>query len=152
MLFTLFAPAANVNAASKRTKALTAYQKKLTRLDSQYNKFALIYLNKDSIPELLITPKETVHIATSDVYVYTGGKLKKLKYAGSDFGRLVYSRKKSVVCNSGWINGYGAVATFYRFKKNGKKTKQKNLKKLQTQQLFSKLMEKKYQSKNTMQK
>ena len=85
MLFTLFAPAANVNAASKRTKALTAYQKKLTRLDSRYNKFALIYLDKDSIPELLITPKETVHIATSDVYVYTGGKLKKLKYAGSDF-------------------------------------------------------------------
>ena len=127
MLFTLFAPAANVNAASKRTKALTAYQKKLTRLDSQYNKFALIYLNKDSIPELLITPKETVHIATSDVYVYTGGKLKKLKYAGSDFGRLVYSRKKSVVCNSGWINGYGAVATFYRFKKNGKKTKLKKI-------------------------
>lgn len=125
MLFTLFAPAANVNAASKRTKALTAYQKKLTRLDSRYNKFALIYLDKDSIPELLITPKETVHIATSDVYVYTGGKLKKLKYAGSDFGRLVYSRKKSVVCNSGWINGYGAVATFYRFKKNGKKTKLK---------------------------
>ena len=125
MLFTLFAPAANVNAASNRTKALTAYQKKLTRLDSRYNKFALIYLDKDSIPELLITPKETVHIATSDVYVYTGGKLKKLKYAGSDFGRLVYSRKKSVVCNSGWINGYGAVATFYRFKKNGKKTKLK---------------------------
>lgn len=125
MLFTLFAPAANVNAASKRTKALTAYQKKLTSLDSRYNKFALIYLNKDSIPELLITPKETVHIATSDVYVYTGGKLKKLKYVGSDFGRLVYSRKKSVVCNSGWINGYGAVATFYRFKKNGKKTKLK---------------------------
>lgn len=125
MLFTLFAPAANVNAASKRTKALTAYQKKLTRLDSRYNKFALIYLDKDFIPELLITPKETVHIATSDVYVYTCGKLKKLKYAGSDFGRLVYSRKKSVVCNSGWINGYGAVATFYRFKKNGKKTKLK---------------------------
>lgn len=130
MLFTLFAPAANVNAASKRTKALTAYQKKLTRLDSRYNKFALIYLDKDSIPELLITPKETVHIATSDVYVYTGGKLKKLKYAGSDFGRLVYSRKKSVVCNSGWINGYGAVATFYRFKKNGKKTKLKKFKEI----------------------
>lgn len=125
MLFTLFAPAANVNAASKRTKALTAYQKKLTRLDSRYNKFALIYLDKDSIPELLITPKETVHIATSDVYVYTGGKLKKLKYAGSDFGRLVYSRKKSVVSNSAWINGYGAISTFYRFNKKGKGTKLK---------------------------
>ena len=35
MLFTLFAPAANVNAASKRTKALAAYQKKLKKLDSK---------------------------------------------------------------------------------------------------------------------
>ena len=56
MLFTLFAPAANVNAASKRTKALTAYQKKLKKLDSKIYKFALVYLDKDSIPELLITP------------------------------------------------------------------------------------------------
>ena len=143
MLFTLFAPAANVNAASKRTKALTAYQKKLTSLDSRYNKFALIYLNKDSIPELLITPKETVHIATSDVYVYTGGKLKKLKYAGSDFGRLVYSRKKSVVCNSGWINGYGAVATFYRFMKNGFKINGKKVSK-QKYNAEMKKIEKKY--------
>ena len=121
MLFTLFAPAANVNAVSKRTKALTAYQKKLTSLDSRYNKFALIYLNKDSIPELLITPKETVHIATSDVYVYTGGKLKKLKYAGSDFGRLVYSRKKSVVCNSGWITAMELSQHFIALRKMVKK-------------------------------
>lgn len=46
MLFTLFAPAANVNAASKRTKALTAYQKKLKKLDSKIYKFALVYLDK----------------------------------------------------------------------------------------------------------
>lgn len=149
MLFTLFTPAANVNAASKRTKALTAYQKKLTRLDSRYNKFALIYLDKDSIPELLITPKETVHIATSDVYVYTGGKLKKLKYAGSDFGRLVYSRKKSVVCNSGWINGYGAVATFYLFKKNGKKTKLKKFEEIANPTALFKINGKKVTKQNT---
>lgn len=49
MLFTLFAPATNVNAASKRTKALTAYQKKLKKLDSKIYKFALVYLDKDSI-------------------------------------------------------------------------------------------------------
>ena len=41
MLFTLFAPATNVNAASKRTKALTAYQKKLKKLDSKIYKFDL---------------------------------------------------------------------------------------------------------------
>ena len=125
MLFTLFAPAANVNAASKRTKALTAYQKKLKKLDSKIYKFALVYLDKDSIPELVITSKESIHAVYGEIYTYNNGKLKNLKYAGSDFGRLVYSRKKSVVCNSGWINGYGAVATFYLFKKNGKKTKLK---------------------------
>ena len=125
MLFTLFAPAANVNAASKRTKALKAYQKKLTSLDSRYNKFALIYLNKDSIPELLITPDFSVHAVAGEVYTYTGGKLKQLKYAGSDFGRLIYSKKKSVVSNSAWINGYGAISTFYRFNKKGKGTKLK---------------------------
>ena len=125
LLFTLFAPAANVNAASKRTKALTAYQKKLTRLDSRYNKFALIYLDKDSIPELLITPDFSVHAVAGEVYTYTGGKLKQLKYAGSDYGRLIYSKKKSVVSNSAWINGYGAVSTFYRFNKKGKGTKLK---------------------------
>ena len=125
LLFTLFAPAANVNAASKRTKALTAYQKKLTRLDSRYNKFALIYLDKDPIPELLITPDFSVHAVAGEVYTYTGGKLKQLKYAGSDYGRLIYSKKKSVVSNSAWINGYGAVSTFYRFNKKGKGTKLK---------------------------
>ena len=125
LLFTLFAPAANVNAASKRTKALTAYQKKLTSLDSRYNKFALIYLNKDSIPELLITPDFSVHAVAGEVYTYTGSKLKQLKYAGSDYGRLIYSKKKSVVSNSAWINGYGAVSTFYRFNKKGKGTKLK---------------------------
>lgn len=125
MLFTLFAPASNVNAASKRTKALKAYQKKLTRLDSRYNKFALIYLDKDSIPELLITPDFSVHAVAGEVYTYTGGQLKQLKYAGSDYGRLIYSKKKSVVSNSAWINGYGAVSTFYRFNKKGKRTKLK---------------------------
>lgn len=125
MLLILFAPAANVNAASKRTKALTAYQKKLTRLDSRYNKFALIYLNKDSIPELLITPDFGAHVTIGEVYMYTGGKLKQLKYAGSDHGRFIYSKKKSVVSNSGWINGYGAISTFYRFNKKGKGTKLK---------------------------
>ena len=136
MLFTLFAPATNVNAASKRTKALTAYQKKLKKLDSKIYKFALVYLDKDSIPELVITSKESipellitpdfsVHAVAGEVYTYTGGKLKQLKYAGSDYGRLIYSKKKSVVSNSAWINGYGAVSTFYRFNKKGKGTKLK---------------------------
>ena len=81
MLFTLFAPAANVNAASKRTKALTAYQKKLKKLDSKIYKFALVYLDKDSIPELVITSKESTHAIYGEIYTYNNGKLKNLKYA-----------------------------------------------------------------------
>ena len=119
MLFTLFAPAANVNAASKRTKALTAYQKKLKKLDSKIYKFALVYLDKDSIPELVITSKESIHAVYGEIYTYNNGKLKNLKYAGSDFGQFIYSPKKSVACNSSWMNGYGAVSTFYRFSKSG---------------------------------
>ena len=125
MLLTLFVPATNVNAASKRTKALTAYQKKLKKLDSGAYKFALVYLDNDSIPKLLVTPYTSVHVAAGEVYIYTGGKLKQLKYAGSDFGRFVYSKKKSVVSNCAWINGYGSVATFYRFNKKGKGIKLK---------------------------
>ena len=125
MLFTLFAPATNVNAASKRTKALTAYQKKLKKLDSKIYKFALVYLDKDSIPELVITSKESIHAVYGEIYTYNNGKLKNLKYAGSDFGQFIYSPKKSVACNSSWINGYGAVSTFYRFSKTGKSTKLK---------------------------
>lgn len=124
MLFTLFAPAANVNAASKRTKALTAYQKKLKKLDSKIYKFALVYLDKDSIPELVITSKESIHAVYGEIYTYNNGKLKNLKYAGSDFGQFIYS-PKSVACNSSWINGYGAVSTFYRLSKTGKSTKLK---------------------------
>ena len=125
MLFTLFAPAANVNAASKRTKALTAYQKKLKKLDSKIYKFALVYLDKDSIPELVITSKESAHAIYGEIYTYNNGKLKNLKYAGSDFGQFIYSPKKSAAYNSSWINGYGAVSTFYRFNKKGKGTKLK---------------------------
>ena len=136
MLFTLFAPAANVNAASKRTKALTAYQKKLKKPDSKIYKFALVYLDKDSIPELVITSKESTHAIYGEIseekntfdFIYEtpyNGKLKNLKYAGSDFGQFIYSPKKSVACNSSWINGYGAVSTFYRFSKTGKSTKLK---------------------------
>lgn len=151
MLFTLFAPAANVNAASKRTKALTAYQKKLKKLDSKIYKFALVYLDKDSIPELLITPDFSVHAVAGEVYTYTGGKLKQLKYAGSDYGRLIYSKKKSVVSNSAWINGYGAVSTFYRFNKKGKGTKLKKFEEAYLPKTLYKINGKRYQRRNLIQ-
>ena len=76
MLFTLFAPAANVNAASKRTKALTAYQKKLKKLDSKIYKFALVYLDKDSIPELVITSKNLYMLSTEKFILITMENLK----------------------------------------------------------------------------
>lgn len=147
MLFTLFAPATNVNAASKRTKALTAYQKKLKKLDSSAYKFALVYLDKDSVPELLITPSDSAHIATGEVYMYTGGKLKQLKYAGSDYGRFIYSRKESVVSNCAWINRYGAIATFYYFTPKGKGIKLKKFEEVNSPKYLYKINGKKVSKK-----
>lgn len=147
MLFTLFVPSTNVNAASKRTKALTAYQKKLNKLDPKMYKFALVYLDKDSVPELLISPTYSVHVSSGEVYTYTGGKVKHLKYAGSDFGRLVYSKKKSVTCNSVWINGYGAISTFYRFNKKGKGTKLKRFEEIVNPKISYKINGKKVSKK-----
>lgn len=147
MLFTLFAPATNVNAASKRTKALTAYQKKLKKLDPKMYKFALVYLDKDAVPELLISPTYSVHVSSGEVYTYTGSKVKELKYAGSDFGHLVYSRKKSVTCNSAWINGYGAISTFYRFNKKGKETKLKKFEEIVNPKISYKINGKKVSKK-----
>ena len=73
MLFTLFAPAANVNAASKRTKALTAYQKKLKKLDSKIYKFALVYLDKDSgsdFGQFIYSPKKSAACNSSCINGY----------------------------------------------------------------------------------
>lgn len=77
--------------------------------------------------------------------------MENLKYAGSDFGQFIYSPKKSVACNSSWINGYGAVSTFYRFSKTGKSTKLKRFDAIVNQKLLIRLIIKKYQRKNIMQ-
>ena len=147
MLFTLFAPATNVNAASKRAKALTAYQKKLKKLDSSAYKFALVYLDKDSVPELLITPYDGAHAFAGKAYIYTRGKLKQLKYAGSDYGRFIYSEKKSVVSNSAWVNRYGAIATFYYFTSKGKGIKLKKFEEVNSPKYLYKINGKKVSKK-----
>lgn len=147
MLFTLFAPATNVNAVSKREKALNAYQKKLKQLDPKAYKFALVYLDKDSIPELIITPHDGAHAFAGKAYMYTGGKLKQLKYAGSDYGRFIYSRKNSVVSNSAWVNRYGAIATFYYFTSKGKGIKLKKFEEVNSPKYLYKINGKKVSKK-----
>ena len=53
----------------------------MLKLDPKIYKFSLVYLNKDSVPELVITSKESIHAVYGEVYTYSNGKLKNLKYA-----------------------------------------------------------------------
>ena len=112
----------NVHAASKstkakRTKALIAYQKKLKTSKPKLWRFALIYLNNDSIPELALVPRDQQHRGYAHILCYTNGKVKVLKNAGSIYGFIYYSKKKSVVAyNGGDITPEDSI--FYRYTKN----------------------------------
>lgn len=77
MLFgvsTMAAPT-SVSAASKRTKAVKAYKKYLKNHKSTYNKFSLIYLDNNSVPELLGYRNGFV-----DVFTCSGSKVKNLNF------------------------------------------------------------------------
>ena len=58
---------------------LAAYRSKLRSYNSSYN-FCLIYLDNDSIPELVVMfGMDGMHMVIGEVYQYTNGKQKKLK-------------------------------------------------------------------------
>ncbi len=116
---------AEVSAASKTSKALAGYQKLLKKDYAHLNgfTFCLVYIDKDSVPELVVGSTYTGHVSVPEVFTYSGGKVRKMKYAGSDFGRFIYSYKKGVTLNSAYINGFGQVDVFYKWSKsNTKKT------------------------------
>ncbi len=60
---------AHANAVSKRAKAVKAY-KSFLKKNKNYNKFALIYLDKDKTPELLVSTNYIVSL-----YSYSKGKI-----------------------------------------------------------------------------
>lgn len=82
----VFLPSQNVQAASNKTKALRAYRKLLsqttikrdayTTFKTKDCRFALAYIDNNSIPELIVYCSTTSHIEGSGaLYTYRKGKL-----------------------------------------------------------------------------
>lgn len=102
---------APANAASKRTKALKAY-KRFLKKNKNYNRFALIYLDKDKTPELLVSTNYIVSL-----YSYSKGKIidslttNHIEYTNNKF--LYYKRSgffKSEYMRAGiYTKGYTKV-------------------------------------------
>lgn len=108
MLLTLFVPSTNVNAASKRTKALTAYRNFMEKRTSYYDQFALIYYNNDSTPDLFYNN----YIDTA-VYTYKKGKLVCLyKNSASGVYSSYYPRKRMLI--GSYAHMGQSTETYYR--------------------------------------
>lgn len=87
---TALATPVSVNAVSKRTKAVRAYKKFLKQNKSYYKKFSLIYLDKDKIPELLVSQDDAV--VSTGIYTYLNGKVKQVQV--NDYLQLTYTNNK----------------------------------------------------------
>lgn len=67
--------------------------------------FSLIYINNDSIPELVISAKDTVHVGSAHLYCYYNGNVVDLGYIGS-WGAFQYLEKEGYIL-SGYQGGGG---------------------------------------------
>lgn len=84
----LAAPAVNVQAASKKSQAIKAYKQFLgSKPDNGSYDFAMIYLDNDSVPELLVG---------AFLYTYKDGKVTQHSVVFGDSG-LSYYKKKGVI-------------------------------------------------------
>lgn len=103
------------DAASQKTKAMKEYnrllsQKKLKwsgnlKVKSSKLKFSLIYVDKDSVPELFIdgTSAGTTHVSGAyKLYTYRNGKLYDVGTYRDSFG---YYKKKGVFVSKTYLHG-----------------------------------------------
>ena len=107
-------------ATNNKKAALKAYYNFLKSYefytDSSTRRFNLVYINNDSIPELLVFDGD-YHSSFVKVYAYVNGKV---KYVGAfgEFGVFEYKEKKGVICNS-WMRQGISDITYLKW--NGSK-------------------------------
>lgn len=120
-----FTQSVTSDAASQKTKALKEYnrllsQKKLRWSDklkvrSSKLKFSLIYIDKDSVPELFIdgTSAGTTHVSGAyKLYTYRNGKLYDVGAYRDSFG---YYKKKGVFVSKTYL--HGEYETYHKLSK-----------------------------------
>lgn len=120
-----FTQSVSSNAASQKTKALKEYnrllsQKKLRwssrlKVKSSKLKFSLIYIDKNSVPELFIdgTSAGTTHVSGAyKLYTYRNGKLYDVGTYRDSFG---YYKKKGVFVSKTYL--HGEYETYHKLSK-----------------------------------
>lgn len=126
-------------AATQKAKALKAYRQFLSQsvirhpqryyyiyLQRDYHKFALIYLNNDKIPELIISHYEGGHAAGyGSLYTYYNGKV---RFVTSLSDNWYYYKKKGILYDQYSNQGYKDVQYFRFSGKNCKKIASYSLK------------------------
>lgn len=95
----------HVDAASQKSKAIKAYKQFLSKSSITWTegytnvaasdcKFALVYIDKDSVPELVLKTDAVSHAeGYYQLYTYKNGKVKRLAYLKDGFS---YFKKKGV--------------------------------------------------------
>ena len=115
---TVLATPIDVNAVSKRTKAVRAYKKFLKQNESSYGDYSLIYLDNDKVPELV-----TMENYFAVVYTYTGGKIKSISGQidlGYTNNKFKYYKKTGVYSSTRMRNGIIGTDYYKLSKGNGK--------------------------------
>ena len=122
-------PCVKAGAAPAKTKALKAYgeflSKKTVRWDSYYDKlpakecrFAVAYIDKDNIPELILYNTNVTHVSRfGRLYTYKNGKVKCVGAVDIDGGKCYYYKKKGI-----FVGEYvmGGISNAYLKLSNGK--------------------------------
>lgn len=129
-------PASGAQAASAKTKALKAYNKMLSLKNINWTqgeggyygvpakncKFAIAYIDGDSIPELIVYSKDAPYVSGAGrVYTYKKGQVKVLQKVWFEDGFYYYKKKGvfvSTQMNMGWNlwNYYKISGTKANFK------------------------------------
>ena len=134
-------PAMPGEAASTKSKAMSAYKKKLSsskltvlpagrkvmnrndryvtyRYSKRANvKFAIAYINNDNVPELILKDNYYGY----GVWAYQNGRVKCVLWGDTYDDPYGYYRKKGIYEDIGWSEGSPFTKSFYQFK-NGKMT------------------------------
>lgn len=120
LAITLLIPGRNVQAASAKTKALRAYKAFLEQETIQWGKdeyytavptkdcsFALAYIDKNAVPELILkNAKGITHVAGyGTVYTYKNGKVQPVDNIQLD-GAFYYYKKTGIYVSNNFSGGY----------------------------------------------
>lgn len=85
-------------------------------------KFQLIYINDDSIPELIVTEDTSAHLAGVYVYTYVNGNAVNISEDGfsyGSYGEIYYSAKKNMILSEVCAQSTN-ILEFYRISSNGR--------------------------------